>query len=767
LFLNSEIAPSNSDYLVEFGNTTAAGVDGHFSRTFIAPQHNGSLELEANVIDIPGLGIDGTGVLFSNITINVDPDPPVLIGFPTLSGLQIVQDNRLLEFFYEESGSGIGETILRFWVEGRDDMNKDGVADENEFKSQILNKAGPGHLTAFMNDTINFHGQQVVAYANAWDRAGNFIVSEPGAPLSPASSLNWTTRVPTETTIGSVEMASAFLNPGVTSDLTTVIYDANGFNDVISMTLNLSDGLVINSDGANFSTNSRHIELRDSWVEFLNEDHSAVKVHWKFRLNWTWALEDLTGSKIAWISAKSFDGTITNKSFSPGWEFETELALFANLLDNTGPIKGPAETVTVAGSDVLALQGIIQFSQSKAVPDLIKLLIEGREFVVEGGVLDLEIPLNSLSSGTHQVTVKIEEGAFLTTVHSWTIQIDAMEPTVNVTGISSNLSIGSIGDINLQILLQEDLKLIQPPRLYWELIRGIPTLATANELLDIRLQGGGEATVSVALDLSPFGPEEGDILNLWITGEDAAGNKIRGGDTEMPLISSAIVDDLADLVPISMSVSATQVEEGQLITLRTTVSNQGQPLSEDFAVDLYLGNTSVPFASTNLSFRENRFIAVGVFEWSAESGAFTILIEVDPLNRIQEVDESNNLLTQRLLVGGEGKGLASATTTTISMGFMITMVLAGIFLLRRGSLKTYFTSYTSESRATTGTKTTTTKGRRGPSPAGFYLEPDEYTFTNLDPEAPVPETNWNGGFYVAADDDVGWFQFDGPPNTSS
>ncbi len=242
----------------------------------------------------------------------------------------------------------------------------------------------------------------------------------------------------------------------------------------------------------------------------------------------------------------------------------------------------------------------------------------------------------------------------------------------------------------------------------------VPETASLQEQINVLLavQNQGNASTSIGwydnLYLSQdaiLNPEDMLISSLWHTDSLATGGSYNA--TFSPAIPAVVpgtyyliavangsnslyessqannsvsgVIDLsgADLAVTSIDVSASTVSDGQQISLSTTVSNQGTGVAVNgfyvsFQVDGYnIGDQLIGAglgAGTSVTVTQN---------WTATSGIHTLTVIVDTSNQVQELDETNNTMSQGLPAVAAPDltvtNIASSNETTLVTGQQITL----------------------------------------------------------------------------------------------
>ena len=112
------------------------------------------------------------------------------------------------------------------------------------------------------------------------------------------------------------------------------------------------------------------------------------------------------------------------------------------------------------------------------------------------------------------------------------------------------------------------------------------------------------------------------------------------------LTLNSIIPDLT-LSSLDITFSDSEPEPNQIVTITATVHNLGNADANNFTVEFLLDETS----------KENKTLSVASistnqtsFLWTAEEGIHTIMIRLDPNNKIIETNEDNNNATRDITV---------------------------------------------------------------------------------------------------------------------
>ena len=152
---SQEVRPQSSDFSVALDISGAiyplqAGEDGTFSGVIQSPTGITEMSISPLLISVGGPGsngaLDSTGQI-SPVEVVIDSNPPVAgpfevqtpVGLQFVDGMVVDPTVPLSPYVTISEDEARGESItLWYWRSGLDDINGDGIADENEYLSQEM-----------------------------------------------------------------------------------------------------------------------------------------------------------------------------------------------------------------------------------------------------------------------------------------------------------------------------------------------------------------------------------------------------------------------------------------------------------------------------------------------------------------------------------------------------------------------------------------------------------------------------------------------------
>jgi outer membrane protein assembly factor BamB len=161
--------------------------------------------------------------------------------------------------------------------------------------------------------------------------------------------------------------------------------------------------------------------------------------------------------------------------------------------------------------------------------------------------------------------------------------------------------------------------------------------------LTVSLLGGG-CSQAVSLEWIPSGAGDYELtVDAYPTGPvtepDTSNNAMS--------ISATVISGDADLVPVKITPSA--VYAGQSYEMRATVKNMGYSVANSFTIEVREG-TTVLATETISSLGPAQSVDVAFIWMSSDIGNAYLTVVADADNTVTEEDETNNQLTQAILV---------------------------------------------------------------------------------------------------------------------
>jgi hypothetical protein len=593
----------------------------HF--VFNTPAGTGDVEYRISAASLHGA--DNITNLLMSRTFVVDSLAPTLIN-KNVDDFDHLEPTLTQRLTFEIFDRPVLPTAIQLylWRDWEDDGDMDGIAGDDEYQSYSLNlptnlSKQQGNYTITMDDSLAPDGGFVHGYLNGGDPAGNLIeggafdtplfiyqLKRDGAPLLSGEG-------------GFLDGTHDYLHPSINYEMSVPIFEPNGISDIDHISFELASNSAIdrlpiywNGSSARCETNSLYLINLDCDVVPENGDltpfTSQLNLEIEFELDWGLPLEsDLRREpSIEVVDRAGQSAWLTLPSLR--WRFSPDLAIDSDTL-SLDPLDGtlshdgawiqPLSDIIVNGSVIFPSSG-----EHPTVSHTVALLYNGIEHHIETDAAGLwEIILTGpASSGTLPLSVFLIE---LPAQANDLTDSDATRRWITVDGTSPHpesllaprlgreIPVASLQNLSIEISIKEleEIK-IDSIELHWRLVRrdssGRPY---ANGVEAMLLPGGaiaGQAllvrsVVQVSEGLPPTIFSEQLKLEVWITGEDRAGNQITstvGFNSESNPFGHWDIERQASAFAIDqdgVSYSRTgPIELGQLVMITIEISNDGE-----------------------------------------------------------------------------------------------------------------------------------------------------------------------------------------------
>ena len=617
-----------------------SGVDG-YSGIITAPSGLSNVYLSPmmNTVGPTGYSLGAEDVTGTPplVNVRVDHEPPVAgpLEVNTPSGLKEAHGKvwdpttPLSLFVTVDESESRGELLtLNYWRGSIDDINADGIADENEYLS-VFQPLTPG-MTG--QQQVNFIGidvsQQsfnspVHLYIEGTDWAG-LSYQEGGTGGGPGASNSWATVVVATDEPTSLKSAGyslnrdlGFLLPGKQHTFTMQIEEANGLNTLDNISIMLcGDG--ITELGKMSYDASRGTLWTDETTSFVTpisvqttQNQDIIELSLLFEVSWNFPWED--GQNTCKPSVSVVDDFTTvayqNNIGELSWYLDNKyIAIPDEIEDMTPPQASPVGVSIFLGQgDEFRMSGQVYYSGSGIVAIDISEDLKVEYTVVYGTqkiqvttdvnddgsfdtsmILPSRVPLNP----TMDVSTKVLNmpGLGVSDINSdATVTVDTKAPTVlfdQSTYPDSSLVIlesDLINDVLVTVTMVDEIGMIDGPLdVSWVVLRsGIAVAGSENTGQLIMIEEGESKDIYQSrLDLSPLNGmsiEQGDQIAFWVTSTDKAGNTVTGLGSEsaprMPTLR--IMKFNPEFTRVVINPSSTPMA-GEMLTLQTFWENDGK-----------------------------------------------------------------------------------------------------------------------------------------------------------------------------------------------
>ncbi len=211
----------------------------------------------------------------------------------------------------------------------------------------------------------------------------------------------------------------------------------------------------------------------------------------------------------------------------------------------------------------------------------------------------------------------------------------------------------------------------------------------------VRLGSAPVVGATVTVSIKPSGPtgaattDANGAFSVNLTAPDKGGSyaveTTASSGTQRGTDTDTLVVVVPDLVIIGLSFSPENATEGRAVRILAVVRNEGDDSAELVEVGFYRGDSKLGVRSAGALPPGNQTEVE--LSWTAERGAHEIRAVADPNNKVAELDEDNNALSQTLTVkrsgGGGGGGPALALAAAIVVVGVVAVALALLWVRRR------------------------------------------------------------------------------------
>jgi hypothetical protein len=648
--------PDAGDYSVGLnlsGNLFAVTSEdgGGYSGIVSPPASLSELSMSPLMLSVGPSGLavgveDVTGVP-PQVIVRVDSNPPIAgpMELNTNIGLQPAHakvwepDNPLALFITIDEGEARGEIItLRYWRETVDDLNMDGVADEDEYLSMQM------PLTSGMTgqQQVQFPSLDVSAlpfnsivhfYIEGTDWAGH-TYQDGGTGGGPGAADAWASIVvatdePTNLISSGYELDReiGYLLAGVPHTFTIQVEEANGIHTLDNITVMLCGDGPSNLGKFTFDPSRGTMwTADDSMVSPLSAQSSQItsditQISLGFELSWDYPWED---GQLGCKPSISIEDDLTTVAYQNNigeltWELDNKfMAVPETMSDLTPPqIEPIGDSLYLRQGDEFQMDGSIYYAgsqvQASEIPEDLQVEIEviygtqEVDIVVEvdsdgsfsgSMVLPARVPLNpEMAVTTSVLNVPGLGSSIVNSDASVIVDSKAPQALFNLADYpDSSLTIldsDMLGDVTVTVTMVDEIGMMDGPlQVSWVYVRAnAPVAGTeATGELTMIIDDDTNDVYQSALDLNPLNDmkvESGDYLWFWITSTDKSGNQIIGTGSESAprQVTLRIMEFLGHYTRSVINPGNTPVQ-GEILSIETFWENPGKREGE-FTVGLY------------------------------------------------------------------------------------------------------------------------------------------------------------------------------------
>jgi len=588
---------SGSIYLLESGD------NGQFSGIFNTPADILEIEASPDLFRI--------GPLSGSIGANdVTGQPPMVaiqgdFNPPTAGPLEVITPTGLKDsdgivwdpssplnlFVTVDEPEARGDSItLRYWRTGIDDVNSNGIAEEDEYLSQVFplitSMTGQEQVNFAQIDvsSVPFNGE-VYTYLEGTDWAG-LTYQDGSTGGGPGAENAWSTiivAVDEPTTIipngYQLDSHTGYLLAGETHTFRMQISEPNGMQTLDNITIMLcGDGL---DELGKVSYNPKTGEIWTSEYSMITPlsvqtqslTSSVFEIALSFQISWDFPWQE---GQFSCKPAVRILDDVTEVAYQDnigtlGWDLDNSLvALPSDIADLTAPTMNANDFhLYLRQGDEFSMNGEIYYAASGQeftdIPDDMSVeitVVYGSENLKSSAEINddgtwfgsLTLPMRAPFYPTMHVTTSIinipGQGVVIENGNS-KITVDSISPTLlfdQMTYPESSLTVlesDLLGEVLVTVTTVDEIGMPEGDlQVAWVFMRGNTPVSGTEATGELRMindgietQDGeeiytGRQVFQDTLDLRPiladFEIEEGDRIMFWVTSTDRAGNEIQG-----------------------------------------------------------------------------------------------------------------------------------------------------------------------------------------------------------------------------------------------
>ena len=650
----SDARPQASDFLVGLNMSGSLysmtmGENGSFETTvdWLSSSIAGSeVTLSPMILTVGPSGstvgaIDTTGAP-PQVSIIVDSNAPVAgpLQVNTPTGLQDAHGKvwdptvPLSLFVTIDEPEARGESItLHYWRGTTDDVNMDGIADEDEYLSQTqpLSSGMTGQ------QQVNFVGIDVTAqdfnspvhmYIEGTDWAG-LSYQEGGTGGSVGAENSWASVIvatdePTSIPSSGYSLDSeiGFLMAGQTHTFSMQIEEANGIGTLDNITVMLCGDGPSNIGKMSYDPSRGTLwSSPDSMVTPLSVQTQSVtstvtQLSMEFTLSWEYPWEESQSSCKPSVSILDDLNTVAyqNNIGELSWQLDNKfMAMPDSIVDLTEPVMEAIDgQLFLRQGDEFSISGSIVYAGSGVpITDIPEGLMVEASVIYGSAIISSDADVSSNSRFT--ITVPLPDRVPLSPYmgvsvevmnvpglgssssnEDFSVVVDSRSPTALFDQISypdSSLTIiesDRVDDVKVTVTINDEVGMQDGPlQVSWVYLRGnSPIVGTEDNGELVMISEGDRSSSSnwadvyqSRLDMTPKNEmkiEAGDAIAFWVTSTDKAGNVISGlGSESAPKVPALrIMEFLGDYVRAVSSPTAPLMNE--IVTIETFWENTGK-----------------------------------------------------------------------------------------------------------------------------------------------------------------------------------------------
>lgn len=571
---DSTLAPRSGDAIVhlylnnqEIANTSSFS-NGTARFDIQTPASTGDVEYRVGLESLHGSEV--TYSVTTNRTFVVDSISPDVVGMNINPIDHLVQNPaQTLRFEIFDRPVLPSNIAIMLWREWEDDMNGDGIPDDDEYKERPMDipwnrTHSNGNYSIVLDDRLAPDGSLVYGYLIGADPAGNTLLSA-GGPGEAQTLFVYQLKsdgAPLLSDEGEfLEQVNGYLHPGTRYHLQIPVFEPNGFADIEIAELQLAsnsqaDLISIIWDGMTRTCSSTSSNLEHLDCSMLSENSEPLTpfttnaiFEIEFQLGWSLAVEDDLRREPT-LELIDYGGQSAWRSYPDlRWRYSPDLAIDGDTL-LLQPYEGTLsdDGAWMRPNGLMGLNGTVIFPASGTSPSepfTVAVIFNGVETKIdtdESGLWSTELRAPT-ASGDHPLSFELidlpAQSRDLTDPSltlRW-ITVDGEEPRPNniiAPRTSATLPITGLQNITIEMTIDEQGEINRDDiTLNWALVkrndvsRTVAYGSTNVEVMGTSLSGQAIPTLttfSVNGDIPNTAFMEELDLQIWISGYDRAGN---------------------------------------------------------------------------------------------------------------------------------------------------------------------------------------------------------------------------------------------------
>lgn len=540
----------------------------------------------------------------------------------------------LLQLDIEEL-EGMGDEVnIHYWRESIDDINQDGIAQEDEYllKSKVLVESRIGEQFIEL-PPIELEGNENNAKVSLYVSGTDFVGLEFANGGGPGLGNDLATIVTAINTVTELDYSSLNLDTfeerlllGQNHTLEMIITEGNGIETIDEIRIQLLGsqkaprGEIVyspkNNEWWTLEDDPLTTEIEGSFVNVLGvdiEDLGSDKylISTKFSLSWDFPV--VLANNWQFPSILIYDDDLDNPIIETmdgdvnqiKWKIDYELKAVVDILEDlTPPISesSPSNLIVRQGDEVF-VSGHIEYSDSSAIITNVPSGLTVN-FLLEYGTTRLQDEVNVNYDGSFEISFLLPNrplakpnldiileinglpgNAEDDSESRAGVTVDSTAPNLQFVGQTLNvLYSDNMDDLTITVQVYEEIGMPQqPPILNWVFRLNGADIAGSQNSLDFNLVSvvGSLWTYQVNVDFNPqnmVNLAENPQLLVWVEGTDVAGFELQGeGIKQVPLSPALVLKKFepaisyVDVLPNSQSI----IEVGDVISVTVTLVNEG------------------------------------------------------------------------------------------------------------------------------------------------------------------------------------------------